>query len=282
MDTKHPINVLVLEKYLLGELGEDENRKLEDRLERDPAVKKALEDMERSNREFFSRFPPERVVPDILARCAGKTIPSRENIPPRPRRARKRMFYLAPAAAAAAALVLLLVLDPRPGGKSGFVGIDTTPDTTIIKGLSAVDLNKTQLFVFRRRGEQAELMKDGQSAAEGDLLQLAYVSGAEPYGLILSLDGRGEVTRHFPLAPGRPSRLEIKAKVLLPMAVELDDAPHFERFFFVTSLRPIDEDEVLRLASELASDPRRAGRDALALPEGLNQSSLIIYKGNGQ
>jgi len=276
MDANQRVNALVMEKYLLGELSGEKAAEIEAAVARDPGLKKALEEMERSGRDFLSRFPAERIVPAILDRHRRETSRLRAARASRPR---KRLLLLAPAAAATAALALLLIL--RPWDRKGIdvTGLDTSTDTTIIKGIPAVDLNKTQLLVFRRLGDRAELLESGQTAAEGDLLQLVYVSAAEPYGLILSLDGRGRVTRHFPLALGQPGRLDLKAKVILPVAIELDDAPLFERFFFVTSHRPIDEDDILRRAIELAADAGRAVREDLALPKGLNQTSLIIHKG---
>ncbi len=278
---KQRFSVLVMEKYLLGELGDPMVRDFEAELARNPALRETLEAMKSSSRDFLVRFPAERIVPGILDRYAreismpGKAVPSE--------RAssgfRKRFFFLAPAAAATAVLALLLVLRPWDRGKPNVIGLDMSHDATIIKGFPVVDLKKTQLLVFRRKGDQAEILNTGQSAKEGDLLQLAYVSGAERYGMILSIDGRGQVTLHFPLAPGAGGFLELNTKFLLPTAIELDDAPRFERFFFITSHVPIDEDDVLRRAAVLAADPDRAGREALDLPKDLNQSSLIVYKG---
>jgi hypothetical protein len=279
MDANQPVNALVMEKYLLGELRGEKAAELEAAVARDPGLKKALEEMERSGRDFLSRFPAERIVPAILDRYRRKTSHPKAGPLFRPSRPWKRFLLLAPGVAAAA-LALLLILHPRPRKGIDLAGLDTSTDTTIIKGIPVVDLTKTQLLVFRRQGDKAELMQSGRTAAEGDLLQLAYVSGADLYGLILSLDGRGRVTKHFPLAPGLPGRLDLRTKVILPVAIELDDAPLFERFFFITSLRPIDEDDVLRRAAGLAADAGRAVQENLDLPEGLNQTSLIIYKGN--
>ena len=276
MPMKHQVNILSLEKYLLGELSEEKAKHLGALLDREPAWKTTLEEMENSNRDFLSRHPAEHIVPLILDRYAREISGRRPEPPPERSRPWKRILLLCPAAAAA--LVLLLIF--RPWDRKGAVlpFLDTFPDTTIIKGLPAVDLAKTQLLLFRRRGEQAELVENGHWAQEGDLLQLAYVSAEEPYGLILSLDGRGRVTRHFPMALGKPSPLKLKAKVILPVAIELDDAPNFERFFFITSREPIDEDDVLRRAAALAANPERAAREDIDLPAGCRQSALFVYK----
>jgi len=275
---KQQVNILILEKYLLGELSEEKAKDLGSLLDQEPAWKTALEELESSNRAFLSRHPAERVVPLILDRYARQISGRQPESLPKRSRPWKRILLFSPAAAAAAALVLLLIFRPWDRKDAVLPFLDTFPDTTIIKGLPAVDLAKTQLLLFRRRGEQAELVQNGHWAQEGDLLQLAYVSAVEPYGLILSLDGRGRVTRHFPMALGKPIPLKLNTKVILPVAIELDDAPDFERFFFITSREPIDEDDVLRRAAALAANPERAAREEIDLPAGCRQSSLIVYK----
>jgi hypothetical protein len=51
--------------------------------------------------------------------------------------------------------------------------------------------------------------------------------------------------------------LETHQKVLLPDAIELDDAPVFERFFFVSSGSPPDAAAILNEARDLAARPDR-------------------------
>jgi hypothetical protein len=112
-----------------------------------------------------------------------------------------------------------------------------------------------------------------------DLLQLAYIAAKESHGVILSIDGNGNVTLHFPDKKNHPTSLEQDKKILLPNAIELDNAPGFERFFFITSGVEINAAEILRKAGTLANNPDRAKKDNMALPESLNQYSIIIIKG---
>jgi hypothetical protein len=278
MHANRRVNALVMEKYLLGELKGKKASEFEATVARDPDLRRAVQEMERSNRDFLARFPAERIVPAILDRYRLKTSPPKVGLRFRsPSRPGKRFLLLAPGLAAA--LALLFILHPWPRKGLDLAGLDNSADRTIIKGTPAIDLSRTQLLIFRRRGDQTELLESGRQAAEGDLLQLAYVSGAETYGLILSLDGRGHVTKHFPLAWGLSGRLDLKTKVILPVAIELDDAPLFERFFFVTSFEPIDEEGVLRRAAELAGDLSRAATENLDLPKELSQTSFIVHKG---
>jgi hypothetical protein len=124
-------------------------------------------------------------------------------------------------------------------------------------------------------------MKDGNVAEPGDLLQLAYVAASEHYGVILSIDGRGGVTRHFPAEEGGSTLLALNKRSLLPNAIELDDAPGYERFFLVTSKTPIDIAAVVAKAGDLAADPGQARSSDMDLPAGLKQRSVLILKGEG-
>ena len=86
----------------------------------------------------------------------------------------------------------------------------------------------------------AEILQDGEKVGEGDTLQIGYVAAGQAYGVILSVDGRGTVTVHLPSASSVAQPLDQEGIVLMPFAYQLDDAPEFERFFFVTSKEEFD------------------------------------------
>ena len=109
------------------------------------------------------------------------------------------------------------------------------------------------------------------------MLQLGYVSAGRRYGAVLSVDGRGSVTLHFPESPAGSPELK-GGTVSLPSAYELDDAPAFERFFFVTSDAPFDVGTVMESARQLAREPERARYAPLSLPEPLSQTSITLDK----
>ena len=64
----------------------------------------------------------------------------------------------------------------------------------------------------------------------------------------------------------------------MPEAIELDNAPGFERFFFVTSDSSLDVEYIMKMARKLASDASRAKTANLDLPEGFKQVSIKIVK----
>ena len=68
-----------------------------------------------------------------------------------------------------------------------------------------------------------------------------------------------------------------KKSTTLPHAYALDDAPRFERFFFITANRPVDVQQSLTALRTLAQRPDSADA-ALDLPTGLDQWSLRLKK----
>ena len=267
-----------LERYALGDLSEEEIREIERLAKEDSGVRSALQDIESSNSEILSLYSPKVVKSDWQARWErlNRRIPA--DAPLSPVYSRRKILILSSAFAA----MLLLIIVYWPNGKPTPrpPGDESLQDFSLVKGVTSIDMTRTQLLIFRKiNDEEVEMLSNGQSASEGDLLQLAYVAVEESFGMILSIDGRGAVTLHFPGNEGESTSLEPNRKFLLPNAIELDDAPDFERFFFLTSLSPIDPRDVLEAAEALAKDPDRIGSESLALPEHIEQHSVLIRKG---
>jgi hypothetical protein len=136
-----------------------------------------------------------------------------------------------------------------------------------------------RLLVFRQVGDQAERLAADAFVRAGDVIQVRYNPAGQSHGLIASMDGAGVVTLHFPPsedAPPEETAMSPK-RTALPSAYALDDAPRFERFFFVTSSEPIDVQHVLAAVRELARREDSATA-ALELPDGLRQWSLRLRK----
>jgi len=261
-----------LERYVLGELPAEEAGEVGRAAAAEPRVRAALEGLEASNRDILARYPAAAFKAGLLARLEEERKTAAAGS--------RRKLWVALASATALVLAVVLVV-PRIKELSEARTFGAGDDQTLVKGEPGLDLAKTQLLVYRKSGDKAETLDDGNAAEAGALLQLAYVAAAEPYGVILSIDGRGGVTRHFPAEEGGSTVLALHKKSLLPNAIELDDAPGFERFFLVTSERPIDVGAVLAKAAVLAKDPAAARRSELDLPAGLSQRSVLILKGEG-
>ena len=134
------------------------------------------------------------------------------------------------------------------------------------------------LVVHRVGPTGAERLGDAAVAKAGDTLQVSYVAAGKTHGVVASIDGRGRVTVHLPLGGGAAAALDPKRETPLTASFELDDAPRFERFFFVASDGPFSVGEVAGACDALAKDPAKAATDPLALPGALSQSTLILKK----
>ena len=258
------------ERYLLDELPRKKRRQLEIQLERDPALRAELEKMRRSDRQILSSYPPERMIPEILRRAALE----------RPRPAAPRRWRLAWVAAPVMALAvfLLLILPPllqrrlvQPGG--------ARPEEYIgLKGAGGLSRATARLQLYRRDGDSSAQLPDGGTARAGDRLQVAFFPGKQTHGVILSIDGAGTVTLHFPEQAEGDTALPGGSRVFLPRSYELDAAPLFERFFFITARAPLPTAAILEKAGALAADRARAMTAGLDLPGGCEQFSLLIRK----
>jgi hypothetical protein len=145
-------------------------------------------------------------------------------------------------------------------------------DEERIKGLRA------SLALFRRVGGGSETLADGAVAHRGDLIRVGYHAAGRGYGMILSIDGRGHVTVHLPDRGERAVPLRHEPAVLLDQAYELDDAPRWERFYFVTADQPFMVAPVVASAQRAVTSARGDPPPYLALSAGLEQSVFSLQK----
>jgi hypothetical protein len=230
-----------LERLAAGELPPEEAAGLRERLE--PG---RLEEIARSNEAILEAHPPRRVAAAIRERAS--------------RGQRSRAFAWAGALAATSAAVILVA---QLGHRSD------APDWRP-KGAP-------HLVVYRHSPAGDEELQADAPARAGDLIQLRYVSAGHRYGAVLSVDGRGAVTLHFPEDAHQSSALP-GAESPLPHAYQLDDAPAFERFFFITADREIPLDRLLSAAHSLAASPEKAARGRLPVDADMSESSLLLRK----
>ncbi len=161
-------------------------------------------------------------------------------------------IVLVPAFAAAAALALV------------FVGEAPTERT---KG-------DARLVVHEKTATGIVQVRAGDALQRGALLQVGYTPGGTGYGAVVSIDGRGVVTLHWPASPSAWSPTVEPEGGTLPSAYELDDAPRFERFFLVTCAERFLARDVVEAAESL-EDPEQG---TLAVKDGCRSHSLAFEK----
>lgn len=221
---ERPVSDYQLERYLLREGSAAELAGLEQRLAEDPVLARRLEDLRRSNEELHRRYPPQWMG----RRIEGRLQRGRSGT------ARRGWSGYRPWAVPASALVLAVVAVPAlldEDRKESRLAAGEAPMLRV-KG----DGEGPRLMIFRKLAGGHERLEDGAPARSGDLVQIAYRSDGLAFGAVLSVDGRGAVTRHLPVSG--EEAVPLAPADTLDFAYELDDAPLWERFFLVASDRP--------------------------------------------
>jgi hypothetical protein len=257
----------LLERIALGELPPEELAAARAQLAREPDGEARLSALEAENRAILEKLPSATVAREVEVRSTAARRMEAARGETRPLRRFAPVLALVPALAAA---VLFVVV--RPGSSSTAAGLDT-PETEVTRTKGLLP----QLVVHRQGATEPERLSDGAAAAAGDVVQISYVAAGHPYGAIVSVDGRGAVTLHVPESSAQSVPLAASGTHALPRAYELDDAPAFERFIFITSDTPFALDAVLAAARAAAASPD-ASTAPLALPEGFTQVSFTLEK----
>ncbi len=271
MDKKHSLPRITLERYVLGELPAEEMQRIEKLVQQDTALQKKAEELGNSNEEILYQYSPGQMTQEIALKAHTREV--HEKL--KGQSEKSSLWNMIPAKPAfAAVLTLLLLIGLSPVIISN---LRNTPsyEHTRIKGLSP------HLTVYRRTGDSSERLGNLDIVNAGDIIQVGYVAANQKYGAIVSLDGRGVVTLHYPASDSASTQLENEGEMLLENAYELDDAPRFEHFFFITSDEPVAIKIIFEAGNKLAKHLQPGEKDTvLDLPKEWRQYSLVLRKGN--
>ena len=242
-----------LERFLTGDLPEEEMNKLRE-LEADDAVfANRVKMLREDNKAILSKLPFETLAANLGTGAAGNAAKIAAKNAPRftlVKFAAAAMFVFAVALVAFFAQSETFVMNERVGSdvanvngsQHTQVALAENESDTRIKGLDA------RMEVWKKTPAGIVQLNDLDSVGEGDEIQLRYAVPEKCFGLLFSMDGNGALTLHMgdgvkavELAPGKMNSL--------PFAYKLDDAPYFEKFFFVTSPKEfaVEENDVDKL-----------------------------------
>jgi hypothetical protein len=261
-----PLPDWLVERAALDEVPPASRARVERADEREIAERVA--ELRDDNAAELARHPARPAVAQIEQRIAAE----------RRRRAdrrRRRMSLLGIACSAAAAVVVMRLVTLR-------AGVDESVPCVDRQGSDVRDVRikgSPRLLAFRQAGQRVEPLGQDAVVRAGDLIQLRYNAAGHGFGVIASVDGAGVVTLHFPLSEQAPPQATAVSSdtATLPNAYALDDAPSFERFFFITANDPVDVQQALAALRSLARrDDSATGW--LELPAELHQWSLRLRK----
>lgn len=245
-----PVPEWLLERLAAGDLPSERAAEVRRRLSAESGGLERLAALQRSNEEILAAHPPAAMVDEIADRAhrAARLEAARASAPTR---GRNWLFVLAPPVLAVGSLGLMMALRAPKG--DGAVASDTSaaPDDSegiIMKG-------SPRLRVYRKVGAASQRLQTNATARAGDQLQLAYVAAGKRFGAVVSVDGSGRVTYHLPADAGPAVQLRAGGEIPLSASYELDAAPGFEKFLFVTSDAPFDASVLSDVATGRGSAP---------------------------
>ena len=254
-----------LERFLTGDLPEEEMNKLRELEANDAVFANRVKMLREDNKAILNKLPFETLAANLGTDAAeegranlgtGAAGTAAKNVAKNAPRftlvkfAAAAMFVFAVALVAFFAQSETSVMNERVGGdvasvsgsQNTQVALAENESDTRIKGLDA------RMEVWKKTSAGIVQLNDLDSVGEGDEIQLRYAVPEKCFGLLFSMDGNGALTLHMgngvkaiELAPGKMNSL--------PFAYKLDDAPYFEKFFFVTSLKEfaVEENDVDKL-----------------------------------
>lgn len=208
---------LFLEQICLGEREPDSLSAAEE-----AELRKSTAAILKSNEEILAAYPAGDMKQRVLSRLQEREEAEKP--------ARKtRVFPVARTITLAAAACCVLAVS--------FLALQTKPVTANPELSSMTDRvkgNGPKLFVYLKDGEKAILLVPDTRVAKDDTLQVSYIAGGDTWGAIISVDGNGVITQHYPESGDMTEALSAKGEVPLDFSYKLDNAPEFERFFFVS------------------------------------------------
>jgi hypothetical protein len=267
-----PIPDWKCERFLLGELDEREMEHIRQLSRQNPELRRRLSDLEHSNQEILRQYPSGVMARQIEEKLAAAD--ARVTGANRRQSWRGSRLVWAPAALAVV-LAILLVSDLGTIFERG----SGDPSETRLKGSAA------HMDLYRRTPTGSERLENRALASEGDLILAEVRSDGRTYGLIVSVDGRGVLTRHYPDQDGQ-AILMAAGTHALEFAYALDDAPHWEIFLLAFSKDPFATNTLIHAieGSPLMESPGLSAAEAdsivqsLPLPDGISLSSFTLIK----
>jgi len=214
------------------------------------ACRTRLSRMEQEGEEF-RRFVHPRTVDRVVA-----------NREPRRPAWRRLLVVLFPAGGLAAAAAVLLLGPPQP--PLDYVGAKGTA---------------LSLRVWAGSADGAREVGDGERIPASALLRFQVASGQPCRLWLLSVDGRGEVSRLFPAQGDAPALFT--SGTTLPGGVALDGQAGPERLYAVCSEDAIPLEQVERSIREAIAGEAgavRRGPRLRGLPAGAAQATMLVEK----
>ena len=267
-----------LERYLTGDLPESDMREIREMEAADEIFANRVKMLREDSKAILQKLPYDRLA-ERLDSLPGRSVSGSGMFAGNGKLANFSIVKFAAAAALVLAVMTVAVFSQRSISQEGgtvlannadgsqvmevamVAGSEAGDDGLRIKGLSA------RMEVWKKTGDSAVQMENLGEVREGDEIQLRYAVAEKCFGLLFSMDGNGTITMHMG-HENRAVELEPGKMTTLPFAYKLDNAPKFEKFFFLTSKKEFELN-----AGDI---------DASLKQEGVKTVSLTLRKTEGK
>ena len=257
-----------LERYLTGDLPESDMREIREMEAADEIFANRVKMLREDSEAILRKLPYDRLAERL------DSLPGRDTYG-HGKPVNFGIVKLAAAAALVLAVMTVAVFSQRSLSEQGGTVLANRADGAQTMEVAMVDQNddvrikglSARMEVWKKTGDSAVQMENLGEAREGDEIQLRYAVAEKCYGLLFSMDGNGTITMHMGEG-NRAIGLEPGKMTTLPFAYKLDNAPKFEKFFFLTS-----KDEFELNAGDI---------DASLKQEGVETVSLTLRKTEGK
>ena len=214
-------------------------------------VEDALANLRKSNQEILDKYTPEQMRIKVMEKVANKennqTVQNNTEKSTAKKYSPDFMRFIQFAAAAVILCAIMIPATIRETSKS----LSSEPvavETVRVKGNADTrnfESKNPKINLYRLDEDKITSLKNGASAKSGDVIQITYNAGNKDYGVIFSVDGNGNITRHFPEDSWKAEPLHHNYnETPLDFSYELDNAPNFECFIMVTSKEQFSLDDL--------------------------------------
>ena len=230
-----------LEKYLTGDLPAEEMHEIREMEATDEIFANRVKMLREDSKAILQKLPYDRLA-ERLDSLPGRSVSGSGMFAGNGKPVNFSIVKFAAAAALVLAVVTVALFSQRSISQEGGTVLANNADGSQVMEVAMVDQNddvrikglSARMEVWKKTGDSAVQMENLGEAREGDEIQLRYAVAEKCYGLLFSMDGNGTITMH--MGEGNKAiGLEPGKMTTLPFAYKLDNAPKFEKFFFLTS-----------------------------------------------
>ena len=255
----------LLEKYALNEMNERERVAFENKFESPEKLEKLVNEINEQNLEFMWDVSINREVNSIKNKYEMKKLEidyeKQQKLIHNPRFL--SIFSLA--------MLLFIIAMVFVFSDVKMANFDSNEPSILTRG-------NPYIVIYKKTDTGIQILHNDEYIKEDDVVQIEYNKYSNPYGMIFSIDGNRNFTLHYPKYIDGSTLLGDKNINLLDYAYKFDNAPKFERFFFVSSNKAFKVKDLIANIKNFAKYTANIKEDKIKLPKDFTEYSITLNK----